>query len=225
MTASRSSSTNIENTDCITMNTLDLITYGPVIPVIVLQRVEDAVPLAEALVAGGVRVLEVTLRTPVALECMRAIVNAVPGAIVGAGTVRTRADAEAAKDLGCQFAVSPGYTTQIGHTCNNLGLPLLPGVSTASEVMMANADGYNFLKFFPATAAGGIPMLKALGGPFTDVVFCPTGGITAETAPQFLALSNVKVCGGSWLTPQDAVDAKDWARITKLAKEASALRR
>ena len=207
------------------MNPLELASFGPVIPVIVIQRLEDAVPLAQALVAGGVRVLEVTLRTPVALECMRAIARAVPEAIVGAGTLRSVADAEAAKDAGCRFGVSPGYDSDIGHACRNMGLPLLPGVATPSEVMAANADGYSFLKFFPATAAGGIPMLKGLYGPFADVAFCPTGGITADTAPQFLALPNVPVCGGSWLTPQDAVDAKDWGRITQLAREASALGR
>ena len=205
-------------------DTLELVAHGPVIPVIVIQRLQDAVPMAQALVAGGVRVLEVTLRTPVALAAMREIVRAVPGAIVGAGTIRSVADAEAAKDAGCLFGVSPGYSTDIGHACRNMGLPLLPGVATASEVMAANADGYTFLKFFPATAAGGIPMLKALSGPFADVAFCPTGGITAETAPQFLALPNVRVCGGSWLTPQDAVDAGDWGRITALARAASALR-
>ncbi len=206
------------------MNPLELAAFGPVIPVIVIHRVSDAVPLARALVAGGVRVLEVTLRTPVALDCMRLIAREVEGAIVGAGTIRSVADAEAAKDAGCRFGVSPGYRTDIGHACRNMGLPLLPGVATASEVMTANDDGYDFLKFFPATAAGGMPMLKALGGPFPDVLFCPTGGITPESAPQFLALLNVKVCGGSWLTPQDAVDAGDWTRITKLALEASALR-
>lgn len=206
------------------MNPLELAAHGPVIPVIVIQRVEDAVPLARALVAGGVRVLEVTLRTPVALQCMAAIVREVPEAIVGAGTIRSVADAEAAKDAGCRFGVSPGYLSDIGHACRNLGLPLLPGVATASEVMSANAAGYDFLKLFPATAAGGIPLLKALAGPFPDVVFCPTGGVTPESAPQFLALPNVKVCGGSWLTPQDAVDAKDWDRITALAQAACALR-
>jgi 2-dehydro-3-deoxyphosphogluconate aldolase/(4S)-4-hydroxy-2-oxoglutarate aldolase len=205
-------------------NTLELVSYGPVIPVIVINRLEDAVPMAQALVDGGVRVLEVTLRTPIALECMEAIARAVPDAILGAGTVRSIADAQAAKDVGCTFAVSPGYTSAIGQACKDIGLPLLPGTATGSEVMQANTDGYFFLKFFPATQAGGIPMLKALAGPFTDVVFCPTGGITLETAPQFLALPNVKVCGGSWLTPADAVAAKDWARITKLAREASALR-
>jgi 2-dehydro-3-deoxyphosphogluconate aldolase/(4S)-4-hydroxy-2-oxoglutarate aldolase len=206
------------------MNTLDLVQHGPVIPVIVLQRVADAVPLARALVAGGVKVLEITLRTPVALECMRAITQAVPEAIVGAGTIRTVEDAKSALEAGCRFGVSPGYTHDIGAACKDIGLPLLPGVATASEVMAANADGYGFLKFFPATAAGGIPMLKALAGPFADVLFCPTGGITPETAPQFLALPNVKVCGGSWLTPQEAVDKQDWARITALAAAASALR-
>ncbi len=207
------------------MNTLELASHGPVIPVIVLHRLEDAVPLAEALVAGGVRVLEITLRTPVALKCMEAIAKKVPGAIVGAGTIRSVADAEASRNAGCVFGVSPGYTSEIGLACRDIGLPLLPGVSTGSEVMTANADGYMFLKLFPATAVGGIPLLKALGGPFPDVAFCPTGGITPQTAPDFLALPNVKVCGGSWLTPDDAVKAGDWARITKLASESGALRR
>lgn len=206
------------------MNTLELATHGPVIPVIVIQKLEDAVPMAQALVDGGVKVLEITLRTPVALQCMEAIAAKVPGAIVGAGTIRSVADAKAAKNAGCVFGVSPGYTPEVGRACKDIGLPLLPGVSTASEVMMANADGYGFLKLFPATAVGGINLLKALHGPFPDVAFCPTGGITVETAPQFLALPNVKVCGGSWLTPADAVASKDWARITKLAKEAGALR-
>ena len=206
-------------------NTLELIAHGPVIPVIVLQRVEDAVPMARALVAGGVRVLEVTLRTPVGLACIEAIAKAVPEAIVGAGTIRSAADARAARDAGSVFGVSPGYTAAVGAACREVGLPLLPGVATAGEVMAAMADGLNFLKFFPATAAGGIPMLKALAGPYPDVVFCPTGGITAETAPQFLALSNVKVCGGSWPTPADAIAAGDWGRLTQLAREASALKR
>jgi 2-dehydro-3-deoxyphosphogluconate aldolase/(4S)-4-hydroxy-2-oxoglutarate aldolase len=205
-------------------NTLELVAFGPVIPVIVLQRVEHAVPMARALVAGGVRVLEVTLRTPVALACMAAIAREVPEAIVGAGTLRSAADVRAARDAGCQFGVSPGYTAEIGAACREAQLPLLPGVATASEVMAANADGLSFLKFFPATAAGGVPTLKALAGPFPDVVFCPTGGITVETAPQFLSLANVKVCGGSWLTPADILDRGDWARITEMARQANALR-
>lgn len=207
------------------MNTLELADHGPVIPVIVIKRLEDAVPLARALVEGGVRVLEITLRTPVALQCMQAIAREVPQAIVGAGTVRTVADAQSAKSAGCRFAVSPGYTSAIGEACKKIELPLLPGVSTAGEVMAANAGGYRFLKLFPATAVGGIALLKALAGPFADVVFCPTGGITVQSAPDFLALPNVKVCGGSWLTPDDAVASGDWARITELAREAGALRK
>lgn len=206
------------------MNTLELATRGPVIPVIVLQRVEDAVPLARALVDGGVTVLEVTLRTPVALRCIEAIAAAVPQALVGAGTVRSVADARDAVAAGARFAVSPGYTNDLGRACRDLGLPLLPGVATASEVLQATADGLHFLKFFPASAAGGVPMLKALAGPFPDVAFCPTGGISAQTAPQYLALPNVPVCGGSWLTPADAVEAGDWPRITALARETVALR-
>jgi len=205
-------------------NTLELAALGPVIPVIVLHDVAHAVPMARALVEGGVRVLEVTLRTPVALACMEAIARDVPEAIVGAGTLRTVADVRAARDAGCRFGVSPGYTLEIGAACREAHVPLLPGVATASEVMAANADGLAFLKFFPATAAGGVPMLKAFAGPFPDVVFCPTGGITVETAPQFLALPNVAVCGGSWLTPADALAAGDWDRITRLAREAAALR-
>src|SRR5881394_1442887 len=206
------------------MDTLELATHGPVIPVMVIDRLEDAVPIAQALVDGGVKVLEVTLRTPIALRCMEAIARAVPDAIVGAGTVRNAIDAQAAKDVGCRFAVSPGYLSAVGLACRDIGLPLLPGVATASEVMQANLDGYGFLKFFPATAAGGIPMLKALAGRFPDVVFCPTGGITPDTAPQFLALPNVRVCGGSWLTPRDAVEARQWPRITQLARDAVRLR-
>jgi 2-dehydro-3-deoxyphosphogluconate aldolase / (4S)-4-hydroxy-2-oxoglutarate aldolase len=205
------------------LETLSLASHGPVIPVIVIQRLEDAVPLAEALVAGGVKVLEVTLRTPVALQAMEAMAR-VPGAIVGAGTLRTPADVKAAKAAGCRFGGSPGYTDALASACQAEDLPLLPGVSTASEVMQANAAGFGFLKLFPAVAVGGVNLLKALSGPFPDVAFCPTGGISLETAPQFLKLPNVKVCGGSWLTPQDAVDAKDWARITQLAAQAAALR-
>ena len=206
------------------LDTLSLASHGPVIPVIVLQRIQDAVPLSEALLAGGVKVLEVTLRSPVALQCIEAIARALPEAVVGAGTVRSAADAKAALEAGSRFAVSPGYTAEIGLACRQLGLPLLPGVATASEVMAASADGLGFLKFFPAVQAGGLAMLKALAGPFPEIVFCPTGGISVETAPHFLALGNVKVCGGSWLTPADAIAAGDWTRITRLAREAQALR-
>lgn len=205
-------------------NTLELVALGPVIPVIVLQRLAHAVPMARALVEGGVRVLEVTLRTPVALACIEAIAREVPQAVVGAGTIRTAADARAAREAGCQFGVSPGFTPEIAAACQAAQLPLLAGVATASEVLAATAFGLSFLKFFPASAAGGTAMLKALAGPFPDVVFCPTGGVTIETAPQFLVLPNVKVCGGSWLTPADALASGDWARITRLAREAAALR-
>jgi 2-dehydro-3-deoxyphosphogluconate aldolase/(4S)-4-hydroxy-2-oxoglutarate aldolase len=180
--------------------------------------------MAEALLAGGVKVLEITLRTAVALQCIEAIAKAVPQAIVGAGTLRSAADARAARAAGCSFGVSPGYTAAIGAACREADLPLLPGVASASEVMAANADGLTFLKFFPAVPAGGVAMLKALHGPFPDVSFCPTGGLTADNAASFLALPNVRVCGGSWLTPADAMEQGDWARITRLAREASALR-
>jgi len=206
------------------MNTLDLANHGPVIPVIVINKVEDAVPMAEALLEGGIKVLEVTLRTSVALQAMEAIAKAVPEAILGAGTVRSIADAHAARNAGCTFAVSPGYTSELGKAARQIGLPLLPGVSTGSEIMMANADDYYFLKLFPAVAVGGINLLKGFAGPFTDVKFCPTGGVTVESAPQFLALPNVVVCGGTWLTPADAVNSKNWAHITKLAREASAIK-
>lgn len=205
------------------MSTLELANHGPVIPVIVINKVEDAVPMAEALLEGGVKVLEVTLRSPVALQAMEQIAKHVPDAILGSGTVRNLKDAKNSKDVGCQFAVSPGYTSDLGQYAREIGLPLLPGVSTGSEIMMANADDYYFLKLFPAVAVGGINLLKGFAGPFADVKFCPTGGVSVESAPQFLALPNVVVCGGTWLTPADAVANKDWAHITKLAKEASAI--
>ena len=206
------------------MDPLTLADHGPVIPVIVIEALDAAVPLARALVEGGVRVLEVTLRTPVALRAIEAIARAVPEAIVGAGTLRGAADVQAALDAGCRFAVSPGYTAAIGLACAERGLALLPGVATASEVLEALAGGHRFLKFFPAAAAGGVPMLKALAGPFADVLFCPTGGIDLASAPHYLTLANVRVVGGSWLTPADALAARDWPRITQLARATRALR-
>ena len=205
------------------MKTIELAEYGPVIPVIVINHIDEAVPIAEALIAGGIRVLEVTLRTECALKAIEAISRNVPQAIVGAGTLRTRADATNAKLAGSQFAVSPGYTSEMGAICREINLPLLPGVSTGSEVMMANNEGYQFLKLFPAVAVGGISLLKGFSGPFADIKFCPTGGITGDTARDFLSLPNVPVCGGTWLTPKALVEAKKWAEITKLAKEASSL--
>jgi 2-dehydro-3-deoxyphosphogluconate aldolase / (4S)-4-hydroxy-2-oxoglutarate aldolase len=205
------------------MKPLELTQHGPVIPVIVIEHLEHAVPLAKALLKGGIKVLEITLRTAVALEAIRAIRQNVPDAIVGAGTVRSVADVQRAHEVGCQFAVSPGYTHAVGEACQKHNLALLPGVATASEIMQAQADGFHFLKFFPATAAGGLPLLKAWAGPFSDVVFCPTGGITLQNAPEFLALPQVRVCGGSWLTPAQAMAQGDWDRIIQLACEASAL--
>ena len=204
---------------------LDLAAQGPVIPVIVIQHAEHAVPMARALVQGGVRLLEVTLRTPAALAAIAAIAKAVPEAIVGAGTLRSDADARAAHAAGARFAVSPGFSPHVAAACGELGLALLPGVATASEVMAAADAGFRFLKFFPAGAAGGTPMLKAWASPFADVVFCPTGGITAATAPDYLALGNVRVVGGSWLTPPDALAAADWPRIAALARAAASLPR
>ena len=208
-----------------TLTSLDVMRDAPVIPVIVLHEVAHAVPMARALVAGGIRMLEVTLRTPVALACMEAIARDVPDAVVGAGTVRSAADAQAAAMAGARFAVSPGYTHAVGQACRDLGLPLLPGVATGSEIMMAQEDGLTELKFFPAMQAGGIPMLKAWGGPFGDVTFCPTGGVTPQNALEFLALPNVACVGGSWLVPADALAKGDWARIEALAREAAGLRR
>jgi 2-dehydro-3-deoxyphosphogluconate aldolase/(4S)-4-hydroxy-2-oxoglutarate aldolase len=204
---------------------LQVMQDAPVIPVIVLHDVAHAVPMARALVAGGIRMLEVTLRTPQALACMEAIAHEVPDAVVGAGTVRSPADAAAAAKAGAQFAVSPGYTKAVGQACRDHGLSLLPGVATGSEIMMAQEDGYSELKFFPAMQAGGPAMLKAWAGPFFDVTFCPTGGVTTGNAAEFLALPNVTCVGGSWLVPGDALVQGHWHRIEALAREASQLRR
>jgi 2-dehydro-3-deoxyphosphogluconate aldolase/(4S)-4-hydroxy-2-oxoglutarate aldolase len=209
----------------VNLTALEVMQDAPVIPVIVLHDAAQAVPLARALVAGGIRMLEITLRTPVALRCLEAIAREVPQAVVGAGTVRSAADAQAAAMAGARFAVSPGYTHAIGKACHELGLALLPGVSTGSEILQAQEDGYQALKFFPAVPSGGIAMLKAWHGPFNDVKFCPTGGVGPANAAEFLAQPNVACVGGSWLTPADAVAAGDWATVTRLAQEARALRR
>ena len=210
------------------LTALQVMQAAPVIPVIVLHDVAHAVPMARALVAGGIRMLEVTLRTPQALACMEAIAKEVPDAVVGAGTVRSAQDAAAAARAGAQFAVSPGYTRAVGQACRDQGLSLLPGVATGSEIMLAQEDGYTELKFFPAMQAGGPAMLKAWAGPFFDVKFCPTGGVTPGNAAEFLALPNVACVGGSWLVPADALaqgDKGGWARIEALAREASQLPR
>jgi 2-dehydro-3-deoxyphosphogluconate aldolase/(4S)-4-hydroxy-2-oxoglutarate aldolase len=196
---------------------------APVIPVIVLHDVAHAVPLARALVAGGIRMLEITLRTAAARECMRAIRAEVPEAIVGAGPVCSARDVDACLEAGARFAVSPGYTSQLGLACRERGLPLLPGVATASEIMQAQDDGYTELKFFPALQSGGVVMLKALYGPFSHIQFCPTGGITAQNAGEFLALPNVVCVGGSWLVSADALAQGDYAGIEALARQAALL--
>lgn len=206
------------------MNVLEVMRIGPVIPVIVIEDVAQAVPLAKALVAGGVRVLEVTLRTAPALDGIRAIAREVPDAIVGVGTLTKPQDFSDSLAAGARFGVSPGLTPALIEAAHQTKLPLLPGVFTPSDVIAARMAGFQQMKLFPAQQAGGIGMLKALGGPFPDVMFCPTGGVSAENAPDFLALPNVACVGGSWLVPKAAVVAGDWGKITALAKEASALK-
>jgi 2-dehydro-3-deoxyphosphogluconate aldolase/(4S)-4-hydroxy-2-oxoglutarate aldolase len=194
-----------------------------VVPVIVIDDDAVAVPMARALVAGGLRVLEVTLRTPAGLSAIKRIAAEVPEAVVGAGTVLNRADVSAAVDAGSQFLVSPGCTPTLLDSLLASGVPALPAAATASEVMALLERGLTRAKFFPARPAGGIPYLKALAGPLPMVRFCPTGGIDLKTAPDFLALPNVVCVGGSWVTPADAVAGGDWDRIEQLAREAAAL--
>ena len=206
------------------LSLLEIMRTSAVIPVIAIDDLAHAVPLARALVAGGIRVLEVTLRTAHGLPAIRAIAEQVPGAIVGVGTLTQPEEFAAARDAGAVFGVSPGLTSALIAAAKSSGLPLLPGVMTPSEVMSAREHGFQQLKLFPAVPAGGVGMLKALAGPLGDVMFCPTGGISIETAPQFLALSNVACVGGSWLTPKDVLLAGDWEKITALALAATALR-
>jgi 2-dehydro-3-deoxyphosphogluconate aldolase/(4S)-4-hydroxy-2-oxoglutarate aldolase len=202
-----------------------LLLRAPVIPVIVLHDLDHAVPLAEALVAGGLPVLEVTLRTPVALAAVEAMRRAVPDAIVGVGTLTAPAQFTAARDAGAQFGVSPGLTPQLIAASREIALPFLPGVMTASELMQASELGFRCYKLFPAQQAGGIGMLKALHAVFPEARFCPTGGISRDNAPEFLALPNVYCVGGSWVAPQDLVRSGDWLAIRRLAQEAAALPR
>lgn len=202
----------------------EIATAAPVIPVLVVEDVATAAPLAEALVAGGLPVLEVTLRTPAALSALRAMADAVPRAILGAGTLRSPADVRAARAAGAQFGVSPGLSARVLDAAEAEGLPLLPGVATPSEAMAAAERGYEILKFFPAEAAGGRAALAALASPLAGLAFCPTGGITAERAPGYLELPNVVCVGGSWIAPQALVAAEDWDRIAALARTAAALR-
>jgi 2-dehydro-3-deoxyphosphogluconate aldolase/(4S)-4-hydroxy-2-oxoglutarate aldolase len=196
---------------------------APVIPVVVVERLDDAVPLARALVAGGLPAIEVTLRTPVALAAIRAIGEEVPEAVVGAGTVLKPRNAVDAVAAGARFLVSPGWTPSLLDAMQASGAPFLPGVSTASEVVALLERGVREMKFFPAEAAGGVPFLKSLAGPLPAARFCPTGGITRASAPGYLALGNVGCVGGSWMLPGGAVAAADWPRITSLAGDAAAL--
>ena len=207
-----------------TMTLLEIMQASPVIPVIAIDNLDHAVPLAEALVAGGIRVLEVTLRTPHGLPAIRAIAERVPQAIIGVGTLTQPEEFFAARDAGAVFGVSPGLTSIMIAAAKKSGLPLLPGVMTPSEVMAAREAGFRQLKLFPAVPAGGVGMLNAIAGPLPDIVFCPTGGISQETASAFLACRNVACVGGSWLTPKDALEAGDWMRLTGLARAAHALR-
>lgn len=206
------------------LSVLDIMRTSAVIPVIAIDDINHAVPLARALVAGGIRVLEVTLRTAHGLPAIRAMAEQVPDAIVGVGTLTQPREFAAARDAGAVFGVSPGLTPALIEAAKSSGLPLLPGVMTPSEVMAAREAGFRQLKLFPAMQAGGVGMLNALAGPLGDVMFCPTGGVSQDNAPQFLACRNVACVGGSWLTPKDALVAGDWDRITALARAASALR-
>jgi len=206
------------------MKLLDIMHASPVIPVIAIDDIHHAVPMAKALVAGGIRVLEVTLRTAHGLPAIRAIAEQVPEAIVGVGTITQPEEFAAAREAGAVFGVSPGLTPALIQAAKSSGLPLLPGTMTPSEIMAAREAGFRQLKLFPAVPAGGVGMLNAIAGPLGDVMFCPTGGVSQENAAQFLACKNVACVGGSWLTPKDALQAGDWGRITALARAASALR-
>jgi 2-dehydro-3-deoxyphosphogluconate aldolase/(4S)-4-hydroxy-2-oxoglutarate aldolase len=198
---------------------------APVVPVLTIERVADAVPLARALVKGGLPVLEVTLRTPVALDALRAMAAEVPEAILGAGTVLNGEQLEQAKRAGARFLVSPGCTRALAEAARASSLPFLPGVQTVSEAMALSDQGFRLMKFFPADQAGGLGWLKAVAAPLAGLKFCPTGGIGADTASSYLALPNVACIGGSWVAPRDAVAAGDWQKVERLAAAAANLKR
>ncbi|MBB1267954.1 bifunctional 4-hydroxy-2-oxoglutarate aldolase/2-dehydro-3-deoxy-phosphogluconate aldolase [Shewanella sp. SR44-3] len=198
----------------------DVFNCSPIVPVMVINKIEHAVPLARALVAGGIKVLEVTLRTPCALEAIALIAKEVPEALVGAGTVLNEAQLKQAVDAGSQFIITPGGTPDLLKAGMKGKVPLIPGVASISEVMVGMELGYTHFKFFPAEASGGVDALKAFSGPLAGIRFCPTGGITPDSYQRYLALPNVDCIGGSWIAPTDAVDAQDWQRITELCHEA-----
>ncbi|MEV0117700.1 bifunctional 4-hydroxy-2-oxoglutarate aldolase/2-dehydro-3-deoxy-phosphogluconate aldolase [Streptomyces sp. NPDC050844] len=211
----------MNSSDPVSVSVLDL---APVVPVVVVEDVADAVPLARALVAGGLPAIEVTLRTPAALDAIRAVAAEVPDAVVGAGTVISAQGVADSVAAGARFLVSPGWTDTLLGAMRESGVPFLPGVSTTSEVVALLERGVREMKFFPAEAAGGTAYLKSLGGPLPQARFCPTGGVSLVSAPSYLALPNVGCVGGSWMLPADAVAAKDWDRVESLAREAAALR-
>jgi 2-dehydro-3-deoxyphosphogluconate aldolase/(4S)-4-hydroxy-2-oxoglutarate aldolase len=204
-------------------STPDLLAHVPVVPVVVIDDLEHAVPVARALVAGGLPSIELTLRTPVALAAIRAIADQVPQILVGAGTIVSPGQAKEALDAGAQFLVSPGATPALLDAMADTGLPFLPGTATVSEVLAVLEAGFTNLKFFPAEASGGAAFLRSIASPVPQARFCPTGGITAATAPSYLALPNVGCVGGSWLTPADALAGRDWRRVERLAAEAARL--
>ena len=207
------------------MKIREILALAPVIPVLTVAKLEHAAPLAQALYAGGLKVLEITLRTQVALAAIEAMRKAVPQAVVGAGTLLQAQDFRRAEAAGAQFAVTPGFTPQLAEAAKLVKFPLLPGIISPSEILQALHFGYDTLKFFPAQQAGGIPMLQAFSGPFANVAFCPTGGISRETAPAFLKLRNVLCVGGSWVAPNVLVEKGDWAGIEALARDAAELPR
>jgi 2-dehydro-3-deoxyphosphogluconate aldolase/(4S)-4-hydroxy-2-oxoglutarate aldolase len=203
---------------------LSTLKLQPVVPVLIIEDAKSAVPLARALVAGGLKAIEITLRTAAALEAVRLVAEEVEGAVVGAGTILNASHYAAAVDAGSQFIVSPGTTQELLDVARQSDIPLLPGAATASEVMALREEGYEVLKFFPAEQAGGAAYLKALSSPLAGTLFCPTGGISLKNAMDYLSLPNVVCVGGSWLAPKELVNAGDWAGITKLASEAAALK-
>ncbi|WP_334020321.1 bifunctional 4-hydroxy-2-oxoglutarate aldolase/2-dehydro-3-deoxy-phosphogluconate aldolase [Alteromonas sp. S015] len=200
----------------------EIFAAGPVVPVLVINDVEKAVPLAKALMEGGIKVLEVTLRTPAAIDVIKRIAQEVPDSLIGAGTVTNAQQLKAVVEAGAKFAISPGMTADLLKAGMDSEIPLIPGISSTSDLMKGKDAGYTHMKFFPAEASGGVKAIKSISGPFPDVTFCPTGGIGPNNYHDYLALNNVKCVGGSWLAPDDAIEAGDWARITQLAKEAVA---
>ena len=200
----------------------EIFAAGPVVPVLVINDVEKAVPLAKALMAGGIKVLEVTLRTPAAIDVIKRIAQEVPDSLIGAGTVTNAQQLKAVTEAGAKFAISPGMTADLLKAGMDADIPLIPGISSTSDLMKGKDAGYTHMKFFPAEASGGVNAIKSISGPFPDVTFCPTGGIGPGNYNDYLALKNVKCVGGPWLAPDDAIEAGDWDRITQLAKDAVA---